>query len=253
MASNPPGNCCTQGVLHTGQTYGHFDNYAGVDVYVTGDPASDKLLILCPDIWSIQKKNTQIMADNFAKQGYVVVAPDFFFGDPYTGTFPSDNLWEWLKGHMPETKIESTHKLLAHSKEKFNNVQFVAAVGYCYGAALVVDLLGHALIDVGAVAHPSLVTSEALERIQRPLIISAAETDSIFPPELRAKTEQILTTIKATYYLELFSGVSHGYAVRGDPNDKWVAACADRTFASQLWYFNLFKDGIAKQNYYGYS
>lgn len=251
MASNPPANCCIEGVLHTGETHGHFETFEGVNLYVTGDPKSEKLLFFCSDIWGIQAKNAQIMADNFAKQGYIVVAPDFFFDDPYIGESPSpesptDRLWDWLKPHMPDAKFDFAHKVLDHAKQKFSHHLSVAAIGYCYGAALVIHLLGEALVDVGAIAHPTLVTVEALERIQKPLIISAAEIDTVFSAELRAKTEEVLSNIDATYYIELFSGVSHGYAVRGDPDDKWVVTCADRTFASQLWFFNLFHQGAAR-------
>lgn len=251
MASNPPGKCCVEGVLHVGETTGQYDKYEGVDVYVTGDPKSDKLLFFCPDIWGIQAANNRIMADNFAKQGYVVVAIDFFNGEPRAQDASPDTLWDWLKDHMPETKIEITQNVLAYAKEKFNQPQWVGAVGYCYGASLAVDLLGRALVDVAALAHPSFVSPEAVERIQKPVMISAAETDTIFTEELRTKTEEILKSIKATYYMELFSGVSHGYAVRGDPNDKWVAACADKTFASQLWFFSLFHEKIAGQEKFG--
>lgn len=251
MASNPPGKCCTEGVLHAGETTGHFDKYEGADVYVTGDPKSDKLLFFFPDIWSIQAPNAQILADKFAKQGYVVVAVDFFDGKPRGKDQGLENLMDWLQHHMPDSKIEMTLKVVEYAKKKFNQPQWVGAVGYCYGAALVVDLLGRALVDVGAIAHPSFVSPEAVERIQKPIIISAAETDSIYTGESRAKTEEILQRIKATYYTELFSGVAHGYAVRGDPNDKWVAACADKTFASQLWFFSLFHEKIAGQEKFG--
>jgi hypothetical protein len=37
------------------------------------------------------------------------------------------------------------------------------------------------------------------------------------PKESRRRAEDTLEEIKATYYLELFSGVSHGFGTRGDP------------------------------------
>lgn len=244
MASNPPGKCCTEGVLHIGESKGYFDKYADVDVYVTGDSKSERLLFVCPDIWSIKAANTRIMADNFANQGYVVVALDFFGGDTPSENAPVEELWAWFNDHKPETKIEMTRKVLEQAKLKFKEARWVGAIGYCYGGTPVVDLLAHGLVDVGALAHPSFVSAELVERIQKPVIISAAEQDEIFTAELRAKTEEILRRIKATYYMELFSGVPHGYAVRGDPKDKWVAACADKTFASQNWFFSLFQKNL---------
>lgn len=44
------------------------------------------------------------------------------------------------------------------------------------------------------------------------------ETDSTFPKESRRRAEDILEEIKATYHVQIFSGVSHGFGTRGDPN-----------------------------------
>jgi hypothetical protein len=43
------------------------------------------------------------------------------------------------------------------------------------------------------------------------------ETDKSFPKESRRRAEDILEEIKATYHVQLFSGVSHGFGTRGDP------------------------------------
>ena len=43
------------------------------------------------------------------------------------------------------------------------------------------------------------------------------ETDKTFPKESRRRAEDILEEIKATYHVQLFSGVSHGFGTRGDP------------------------------------
>jgi len=55
-----------------------------------------------------------------------------------------------------------------------------------------------------------------VKAIEGPFSISAAETDDLFPVEKRAETEQILKEIGATYQINIFSGVEHGFAVRGD-------------------------------------
>jgi len=45
-----------------------------------------------------------------------------------------------------------------------------------------------------------------------------AETDHTFPVESRRRAEDILVEIKATYHIQVFSGVTHGFGTRGDPN-----------------------------------
>ena len=44
------------------------------------------------------------------------------------------------------------------------------------------------------------------------------ETDQTFPKESRRRAEDILEEVKATYHVQIFSGVTHGFGTRGDPN-----------------------------------
>ena len=44
------------------------------------------------------------------------------------------------------------------------------------------------------------------------------EIDHTFPTELRRRAEDILVEKKHDYFFQVFGGVAHGFAVRGDPN-----------------------------------
>lgn len=65
-------------------------------------------------------------------------------------------------------------------------------------------------MDVGFLAHPSLVEKEELEAIKGPLAIAAAEKDHVFPAEKRHESEQILETLALPYAQTLYGGVGHG-------------------------------------------
>jgi dienelactone hydrolase len=43
------------------------------------------------------------------------------------------------------------------------------------------------------------------------------ETDKTFPKESRRRAEDILEEVGATYHVQIFSGVTHGFGTRGDP------------------------------------
>jgi hypothetical protein len=47
--------------------------------------------------------------------------------------------------------------------------------------------------------------------------MNVVETDKSFPKESRRRAEDILEEVKATYHVQIFSGVSHGFGTRGDP------------------------------------
>lgn len=51
---------------------------------------------------------------------------------------------------------------------------------------------------------------------KEPLFLSCAEVDHTFDTYSRRRALEILQTEKKAYQLQLFSGVEHGFALRGD-------------------------------------
>ena len=113
--------------------------------------------------------NNQLQADKFAAEGYVVVMPDQFSGDPAPNSVPSMGQEEnpslieqvymraaetaksfmidmWLARHGSEKVIPIVLKVLESAKDEFAdavaNGGGVYAVGYCFGAKYVIVLAG---------------------------------------------------------------------------------------------------------------
>lgn len=76
-----------------------------------------------------------------------------------------------------------------------------------------------------------------LVAIKGPFAISAAETDSIFPAEKRHRSEEILIKTKQPYQINLYSGVEHGFAVRGDPNKRVGQYAKESAFLQAVQWF----------------
>lgn len=95
-------------------------------------------------------------------------------------------------------------------------------------------------IDVGYVAHPSFVDEDELAAITGPFAISAAETDSIFPAEKRHRSEVILLETKQPYQINLYSGTSHGFAVRADLKDKQQKYGKEQAFLQAVAWFDQY-------------
>jgi dienelactone hydrolase len=141
-------------------------------------------------------------------------------------------------GHQVENidpVVESTIKAMRSEL----GITSVAAAGYCLGAKYVVRFLRPGLIDVGFGAHPSFVDVEELNAMTGPLSIAAAEHDEIFPAEKRRLTEDTLLAHKEKlpYQISLFSGTSHGFAVRGDTTIKQVAFAKRSAFVQAVQWF----------------
>lgn len=115
----------------------------------------------------------------------------------------------------------------------------LGAVGYCFGAKYVARFLAAGKgLDVGYVAHPSWVDEAELRAITGPFSISAAETDEVFPEEKRHESERILKELGLPYQINLFSGVSHGFAVRGDPSVRLQKWAKEQAFLQAVAWFD---------------
>ncbi|ESZ93850.1 dienelactone hydrolase [Sclerotinia borealis F-4128] len=248
MASNPPAQCCTLGVKHEGQPTGSSIKIADtIDAYVAepkGNVHKDTAILYLPDVIGIWQ-NSQLMADQFAANGYYTIMPDLFNGDPLTLNRPEGfDFMHWLTqgtdGNNPHTYTyvdPIIEKSIAYLKSK--GYTKIGSVGYCFGAKSVVRFLAEGKgLDVGYVAHPSFTEEDEVRAIKGPLSIAAAETDEIFPMEKRHKTEEILQEIKATYQMNLFSGTNHGFAVRCDMKNPVEKFAKEQAFLQAIAWFD---------------
>ncbi|KAK0660248.1 Protein AIM2 [Lasiodiplodia hormozganensis] len=240
MASNPPGKCCTTGFKHEGASAGKIEKVAGINTYVVypENKSTENAVLIITDIFGHEFINVQLLADQFAANGYFVAIPDLFNGDAAPVDMPpSFELPKWLAGHGKDQVDPIVDAVIKELKGKLG-VKRLGAAGYCFGAKYVVRFLKDNQIDVGYLAHPSFVDADELKAIQGPVSISAAETDSIFPAPKRRESEDILVDIKATYQINLFSGVSHGFAVRGDLSQRQIKWAKEQAFYQAVAWFD---------------
>jgi dienelactone hydrolase len=67
--------------------------------------------------------------------------------------------------------------------------------------------------------------------------LTPAETDSIFPAEKRRESEDILIGTKQPYQVTLYSGVEHGFAVRGDLSVRQNRFAKEQAFVQAVTWF----------------
>ena len=170
-------------------------------------------------------RHDQLLADDFARNGFKVVAPDIFDGEPapLNAFEPGVNfdVGSWIGRHSPEranTIVRSVIEAL-----KAEGVTKFGAVGFCYGGRLAFDLAFTGDVDVVAVSHPSfLKTPDDLKKYfevaKAPLLINSCEVDQQFPIESQKVADEIFGDGKFTpgYQRTYWPGCVHGFAVRGD-------------------------------------
>jgi dienelactone hydrolase len=206
-----------------------------------------------------------------AAAGYFVVVPDIFHGDPV----PADvmkkggfNFPAWSAKHgadVVDAVVASTIKALRDE----HGVKKIGAVGYCFGGRYVLRFLATGKgLDAGFAAHPSMVTTEDIEGVARPVsfalagefcadfrstsgfgfvLMACAETDQAFTPERRAEAEGILQKNKVIHESHLYGGTVHGFAVRTDlsiPQQKFAKESAYHQ--AIRWFDQWLKNGNSK-------
>ncbi|KAF2858266.1 alpha/beta-hydrolase [Piedraia hortae CBS 480.64] len=251
-ASHPPARCCTVGVKHEGEAKGQIKNIGQIPTYITQpEKKSEYAILLLSDVIGYKFINAQLIADQFAANGYLVVMPDLFQGDPVQLNRPAGfDLMNWLRTGGPEGKGHGTDQVdpIVEQviKEMRDNmgVKKIGAVGHCFGAKYVARFMAKGKgVDVGAMAHPSFVDVDEIKAVTGPLTIAAAETDQIFPAEKRHETEDILKDMTIPYQITLYSGVEHGFAVRGDIKNRQAKFAKEAAFCQHVTWFDEWLKG----------
>ncbi|CAG9977249.1 unnamed protein product [Clonostachys byssicola] len=247
MASNLPGPCCFSGFKHEGTPTGTLQVINGVKTYIakpSGNQEPQNAVLLLSDVFGVVQ-NSMLLADDFASNGYLCVLPDLFEEEHLPldvfekGTF---DIPAWAARHGPEQVDPILERTISFLRD-IVGVEKIAGAGYCFGGKYVARFLKEGKLDIGYTAHPSYITFEELQGIERPLSITAAELDHIFTRELRHKSEDTLTTTRQPYQICLYSGVEHGFAVRGDltvPHNKF---CKEQAFIQALAWFDYYTKG----------
>lgn len=244
MASNPPGACCATGFKHEGTPVGETKNIGGVETYISApkdNKTPQKAVLILTDIFGLFV-NSQLLADEFANNGYLAVMPDLFRGDAIKmGDMEAGkvSLPDWIQNHQVanvEPVIESTIK---HIRQDLG-VSRVSGVGYCFGGKYVCRFLKNGKLDVGYTAHPSFVTHEELGGVTGPLSIAASEIDQIFTTQLRHESEETLSKTGQPWQINLYSGVTHGFAVRADLSNPHFKFAKEQAFCQAIAWFNQY-------------
>ena len=221
--------CCTPGPRAEHCCEGKEETFGPFLSYVTSHHSPTAAVLLASDIFGFETPLLRKFADKTASAGYFVVVPDFFNKDPFTPTDPSNiiaNLGGWVKNHEPVDSVEGAEQVIEILHKK--GFSSVGAVGFCWGAKLVVEVAKQHSLKAAILAHPAFVVAEDIQDVKIPLAIMGAEEDELTPPVLIQKFAEILESKpEVESFVHVYAGVSHGWICRYDPDDAKQVADAE--------------------------
>lgn len=220
---------------------GTVQELGGLQTYLTGPFYSKLAILLVSDVFGYEAPNLRKLADKVAAAGYLVVVPDFFFGDPCDPNDPQFNREAWRKVHDTDKGYEDAKLVIAALKNK--GASTIGAAGFCWGGKVVVKLAGSNDIQAAVLLHPSRITVEDINDVKSPIAILGAEIDHGSPPEQMNHYGEILSAkAEVDSFVKIFPGVKHGWTVRYNVEDESAVKSAEEAHTDMLnWFIKYVK------------
>jgi len=223
---NPPSLSSTSGV-------GSVQEIGGLQTYVTGNQDSKLAILLIHDAYGYEAPKLRKLADKVAANGFLVVVPDFFYGDPTDPGHPNFDRESWLKAHDMGKGCEDAKPVISALRSK--GVTSIGAAGFCWGGVVVVKLAWSDDIQAGVVLHPGPITEDDINQVKCPIAILGAEIDRFSAPEQLIHFGEILSTKSGIdSFVKIFPGVNHGWAVRYNDDDESAVKSAEESHEDML-------------------
>lgn len=213
---------------HDGKT---FDGYLALPPTGTGPG-----LVLIQEIWGVNA-HIRAVADSYALDGYVVLAPDVFWRqEPGTdlhydeaGTQKAYALMRGLDGPNAVKDLVATAQTLRARPEVTGKV---GVAGYCMGGRLSYQLAATGTVDT-AVCYYGGGIQNALDvapQIRVPILFHYAALDAHIPATA-VEAVQAAFAGRSNAKFHLYEGVDHGFNCWGRPmyNQRAAALARGRT------------------------
>ena len=195
-------------------------------------------VICIQEIFGINKSMRDI-ADSWAAQGYIAIAPDLFWRQEPGVDITDQTEAEWNKafalyqGFDVDKGIEDLKATLDHIRGMKECSGKVGTVGFCLGGLLAYLMACRSDADCNVGYYGVGIENKLGEsaHLRKPLVLHIAEADKFVPPEAQEKVKQGLAdNPNVTIYT--YPGLDHAFArIGGQPYNKEAADLANKRTA----------------------
>lgn len=173
-------------------------------------------ILLLSDILGFADSATRDFAYRVACNGYNVLVPDLFNGDPWTKDRPVALLEEWISRQEPQRIVKDVLTSAEWMVNEFATVGIsnkLGIIGFCFGGGRVIDVLAQdqgSYFGTGVSFYGTRIDSSVASNIKAPLLLIAGDNDGLCPVDV---LEEISKSYKESKMV-IFGGRGHGFGHR---------------------------------------
>ncbi|TVU19479.1 hypothetical protein EJB05_35630, partial [Eragrostis curvula] len=177
-------------------------------------------VLLLSDIFGFEDSATRDFAYRVACNGYNVLVPDLFRGNPWRKSLPMDGFEQWLAQHAPARvsgDIDACTRWLLDELTAAGLSKKLGVVGFCYGGGRLLETLARdsqsqnaAFFRAGVCFYGSRMDASLGDRVAAPVLFVCGDGDPLCPVETMRELERRAGICRALVY----AGRGHGFAHR---------------------------------------
>ncbi|ESQ38895.1 hypothetical protein EUTSA_v10001825mg [Eutrema salsugineum] len=181
-------------------------------------------LLILSDVFGFQDSSTSDFAYRVACNGYNVLVPDLFHGDPWSKNRPESEYEEWRKGQDPNRIREDVTALTKWMVDEFAAAGIskrLGVMGFCFGGGRVVDVLAadqNGYFSTGVSFYGTRIDSSVAGEVKVPVLFIAGDRDPLCKVEDLKEIEEKIGGEGSKFVV--FEGRAHGFVHRPEtPED----------------------------------
>jgi dienelactone hydrolase len=218
-------------------------NHRVVTLYIAKPPEGTPLkagkgVLYLTDVFGLALNENKLLADSFARAGYIVVAPDMFNSTPATTDInvPGAETERFLAMHTIAVTDDIVNLAILYMRSQLG-VKKIGSTGYCFGGKYSFRAAAGGS-DAAFAAHPSNLLDAEISAIKGPASVAAAETDGAMSVARRQQIEGLLQKTSLPYSIALYGGTSHGFGVRANVSDPKQKFGKEQAFLQAVRWFD---------------
>lgn len=184
---------------------------------------NDTGILLLSDIYGFEDSSTREFAYRVACNGYNVLAPDLFRGDPWTKDRPKDLFEQWYAKQQPDRvakDIITAKDWLVGELLSAGISKKLGVIGFCFGGGRVIDVLAKDQSNnfgAGVSFYGTRIDRSVACDINVPVLFISGDKDPLCPVNLLRDLEK---SIGRGSRVVIFEGRGHGFAHRPNSPDE---------------------------------